>query len=218
LEDAVRSGGLHVAKGALLWDSYRILEIGKYNIVRNQTSNESLAQAQVVTQLFHRQLSVPLLDMEKTWDEYRNWTEDINQEIDTNVKNAYEKALVHLRKLTPTEDMLLTADSQDEKLKIYNQYLELELTESKDPSRVQALYERAVAELPLHESLWSSYCKFVTSQLKTPDITMPVFERAVRNCPWSSAIWVEYIFAAERYGKEQNFLAGKLSYLCFVSS
>lgn len=62
MEEAIRHGGLHFAKGALLWDSYRDFEMALYQTTKgNQTENSS--QAQIITQLFNRQLSVPLLDM-----------------------------------------------------------------------------------------------------------------------------------------------------------
>lgn len=60
MEEAIRHGGLHVVKGALLWDSYRDFEMAMY-----QTTTDKAAQSQLITQLFQRQLSVPLLDMVK---------------------------------------------------------------------------------------------------------------------------------------------------------
>lgn len=62
MEEAIRHGGLHVAKGALLWDSYRDFEVAIFQTTKGN-DDESTVQAQLITQLFQRQLSVPLLDM-----------------------------------------------------------------------------------------------------------------------------------------------------------
>jgi squamous cell carcinoma antigen recognized by T-cells 3 len=208
MEEAVRSGGLHVSKGALLWDTYREVELATYKIIGKEDPDAHLNQAQIVSQLFQRQLSVPLLDMAGTWSEYEEWLQLTNQELEPHVKNTYEKALSLLEKLTPLETTLLSCSTPEEKLPVYKKYLEIEKKESKDPARIVALYERIVAELPLYETLWTDYCKFVDRQLKISDITFALFNRAVRNCPWSSSIWVEFIFAAERYEKGHTFIAG----------
>ena len=63
MEEAIRHGGLHVVKGALLWDSYRDFEMAIYQSTKGGSENENMVQAQKITHLFNRQLSVPLLDM-----------------------------------------------------------------------------------------------------------------------------------------------------------
>lgn len=65
MEEAIRHGGLHLVKGALLWDSYRDFELAIYQTTKGSDAAESTSQAQRITQLFNRQLSVPLLDMVK---------------------------------------------------------------------------------------------------------------------------------------------------------
>lgn len=61
MEDAIRHGGLHVVKGALLWDSYRDFEMAMYQSTKGSDVDQT-AQTHI-TQLFQRQLSIPLLDM-----------------------------------------------------------------------------------------------------------------------------------------------------------
>lgn len=63
MEEAIRHGGLHVVKGGLLWDSYRDFEVAIYQTTKGGNETENMNQAQKLTQLFNRQLSVPLLDM-----------------------------------------------------------------------------------------------------------------------------------------------------------
>ena len=190
---------------------YREFEIATFQLLNGKDSQA--AHGQAVTQLFSRQLSVPLLDMERTWDEYELWMNQSGQQVESNTRSTYEKALSHLNKIAPFEANLSVATSNEEKLEIYLDYLKMEMNDSKDPARIQCLYERIVAELPLYETLWADYCKYVDRQLKTADATLNLCNRAVRNCPWSSSIWAYYIFAAERYTKEHAFIASMLSYL-----
>lgn len=63
MEEAIRHGGLHLVKGALLWDSYRDFEMAIYQTSKGGNAADVSSQAQQITHLFNRQLSVPLLDM-----------------------------------------------------------------------------------------------------------------------------------------------------------
>lgn len=208
MEEAIRHGGLHVVKGGLLWDSYRDFEMAIYQSTKAKTETENINQAKKITHLFNRQLSVPLLDMERTWKEYNDWLEILDQKVETHVKASYDKAKIQLEKISPLEDTLLIAVENDDKAAVYRTYLDLEINEIKDPSRIQALFERVVAEIPLYDAFWMDYCKYVDRQFKTAETTFAVFRRAVRNCPWNGPIWASYIFAAERYEKEDSFISG----------
>lgn len=217
MEDAVRNGGLHAVKGSLLWDCYRDFELGVFQTVKDKTAEESLNQAKRVTQLYQRQLTIPLLNMESVWIEYEEWTKQLNQEVDINVKSSYEKAKSDLEKMVPFEDRLIEAKDNTEEAAIFPDYLQFEINEVKDPVRIQALYERIVAKLPLYESFWIGYYKFVNRQFKSAELTFSVLQRAVRNCTWSSSIWSDYIFQAEYYEKEPSFISGipqQFIYLC----
>lgn len=208
MEDAVRNGGLHVVKGSLLWDCYRDFELGVFQTLKDKNTEESLDQAKRVTQLYQRQLTIPLLNMESVWIEYEEWKKQLNQEMDANVKSAYEKAKSNLEKMIPFEDRLIEANDAVEEAAIFPDYLQFEINELKDPVRIQALYERVVAQCPLYENFWIDYYKFVNRQFKSAELTFSVLDRAVRNCSWSSSIWSDYIFQAEYYEKEPSFISG----------
>jgi hypothetical protein len=227
MEEAIRHGGLHVVKGALLWDSYRDFEMAVYQTTKGESETEKTSQAQKITHLFNRQLSVPLLDMvnflnivdlffllksyfqERTWTEYNEWLQMLDQKIEPHVKATYDKAKGQMEKIAPIEDTLIIAVENDHKVAAYRTYLDLEMNEFKDPARIQALFERIVAEMPLYDSFWNDYCKFVDHQFKAAETTFAIFKRAIRNCPWNGPIWSEYILAAERYKKEDGFIAGR---------
>lgn len=120
-----------------------------------------------------------------------------------------------MEKIAPLEETLLISVENTDKAAVYRNYLDLVVNEFKDPARIQALYERIVAEMPLYDAFWIDYCKFVDRQFKTPETTLAIYSRAIRNCPWNGALWADYIFAAECYEKEHGFLSGKIpiSYL-----
>ena len=67
-----------------------------------------------------------------------------------------------MEQLSPLEKTLFECSkNQDEKLAIYQKYVDIE-KEYEIPGRIQALHECIVAELPLHETLWTEYCKYLT--------------------------------------------------------
>lgn len=114
-----------------------------------------------------------------------------------------------MEKISPLEDTLLIAVEPSDKAAVYRTYLDLEINEFKDPARIQALYERVVADLPLYDVFWIDYCKFVDRQLKSMELTFAIYHRAVRNCPWNGPLWADYMYAAERYQKDGIFISGK---------
>ena len=210
MEEAISHGGLHAAKGSLLWDYYRELELATYQIMKASNPSVASAQEDRLVHLYNRQLSVPLLYMNQVWVEYEELATLLNREVEGFVKTSYEKAIGHLAKISPLEETLSACIGNEEKAAVYKQYLNIEVNEIKEPVRIEALYERIVAELPLYEVFWADYCRFVDTQFRTSDKSMALFSRAVRNCPWSSKIWTEYMFVAEKYGKDHAFLSGKL--------
>jgi len=129
--------------------------------------------------------------------------------LEAHVKASYEKAKSWLEKITPLEDTLLIAVENVDKAAVYRTYLDLEITDIKDPARIQALYERIVAEMPLDPSFWIDYCRYVDRQFKVADTTLALYNRAVRNCSWNSTLWADYIFVSQRYQKEHSFITGK---------
>jgi len=132
----------------------------------------------------------------------------MKQEPEPHIKAAYEKAKSNLEKISQLEDTLVIAVENTDKAAVYRNYLDLEINDIKNPSRIQALYERIVTELPLFDTFWFDYCRFIDRQFKNVDATMTIFNRAIRNCPWNSSIWSDYIYACERYEKEHGFISG----------
>uniref|UniRef100_A0A671QVQ6 Squamous cell carcinoma antigen recognized by T-cells 3 n=1 Tax=Sinocyclocheilus anshuiensis TaxID=1608454 RepID=A0A671QVQ6_9TELE len=185
-ERALTAVGLHMTKGASIWEAYR-----EFEILLN-------AQLERIHTLFRRQLAVPLMDMEGTYAEYADWADD---GVPETVTHQYRRALQQLEKCKPFEEALLV--SEPPKLVEYQAYIDFEMKEG-DPARVQIIFERALAENCLVPDLWFKYTTYLDRQLKIKDLVLSAHERAVRNCPWTMGLWKSYLLALERHGADHQ--------------
>uniref|UniRef100_A0A673GQ77 Spliceosome associated factor 3, U4/U6 recycling protein n=1 Tax=Sinocyclocheilus rhinocerous TaxID=307959 RepID=A0A673GQ77_9TELE len=200
-ERALTAVGLHMTKGATIWEAYREFEIVILSTVQppsgsvpSQEQQELLnAQLERIHTLFRRQLAVPLMDMEGTYAEYSDWADDGVPEM---VTRQYRRALQQLEKCKPFEEALLVSETP--KLAEYQAYIDFEMKEG-DPARVQIIFERALAENCLVPDLWIKYTTYLDRQLKIKDLVLSAYERAVRNCPWTMGLWKSYLLALERH-------------------
>jgi len=195
-EQAITACGLHVAKGALIWEAYREFESALLSMMAPSGSEEIQTnyaeQNKRVLNLYKRQLRQPLLGMEDTFTEYKAFAKD---ETDNNVVSDYHKAKEKLKSREPFEEKLL---EEENSIEHYQEYVDFEL-KLKDPPRIQIIYERAVAAHCLESSFWLQYLSYLDSNIKISNVSLPVFERAVRNVPWSVEIWCDYLRSLERY-------------------
>uniref|UniRef100_A0AAR2M3Q2 RRM domain-containing protein n=1 Tax=Pygocentrus nattereri TaxID=42514 RepID=A0AAR2M3Q2_PYGNA len=190
-ERALTAVGLHMTKGAALWEAYREFEIAIL----------STLQLERIHTLFRRQLAIPLMDMEGTFAEYSDWTDEGVSEV---VTQHYKRSLQQLEKRRLHEEALLMAEPP--KLAEYQGYIDYEMKEG-DPARVQIIFERALAENCLVPDLWAKYTTYLDRQLKIKELVLSCHERAVRNCPWTMGLWKSYILALERHGAEHHIVS-----------
>ncbi|EMS62530.1 Squamous cell carcinoma antigen recognized by T-cells 3 [Triticum urartu] len=213
-ERAITAGGLHVTEGSKLWEAYREYEMAILTI-NDGNDEEKAKQVQRVRALFHRQLSVPLADIESTLAVYKSWeaeegnTRDPDSQVDDvppNVLSAYKKASEMYNARKQYEDELsVAAESEANKLQVFLKYIKFEESFG-DPARVQVLYERAVSELPVSSDLWMGYTSYLDRTLKVPAILKSVYHRATRNCTWVSDLWVHYLLSLERIRASEDEL------------
>ncbi|XP_071945304.1 squamous cell carcinoma antigen recognized by T-cells 3-like [Antedon mediterranea] len=160
-ERAVSVAGLHVTRGSLIWDSYRVFEnailqslqpqIGAVQTSEEQTKLEE--QEKRIESLFKRQLSTPLLTMEETYLEFQEFlTDGVPKEI----TDDYNKALCQLKAYHKYEIALNKAEAP--RLAEYENYIRA-LQSKGDIKRLQCIYERALVENCLNASLWQAYTK-----------------------------------------------------------
>lgn len=199
IEKGLNAAGMHVSNGSLLWDTQRELELAHLSIAEPQ-SNEWRNQLERVYDVFKRQLSVPLLGMESTYEEFEQWFEQLPEGHGLDKKAVtwgYERALKALEKYKPFEEQLLIAQDENEIHRVYKEYIK----SVSDPSLILNLYERAVAQLSLNTELWSDYCIYT---FKLGEIALSVSARAIRNCPWSEDLWVLRLRILEKQNSEST--------------
>lgn len=228
-ERALTAAGLHVMKGALVWDAFREFENIIVDMVSNQTcyvhvvllnmklqhfnskpviqmdstAPERIDQINRIGKLYRRQLACPLFGMEKTFEEYGIWrcAEGCDcTEDEKIVKSGYERAMSELDARIPFEEKLESAQDKSELLDIYKAYLMHE-KQIGDPGRVTVLYERAVADLSIEPTLWEAYLHYVENNIRIDDITEKVYARVVRNVPGYVKIWQNWIRFSEKKNK-----------------
>ncbi|XP_046872792.1 squamous cell carcinoma antigen recognized by T-cells 3 isoform X1 [Hypomesus transpacificus] len=205
-ERALTAVGLHMTKGATVWDAFREFENAILSTVQPPPGSvptreqQGLVNAQLerIHALFRRQLAIPFMDMDATYAEYEEWSD---QGVAETVTQQYRRALQHMHKSKPHEQALLAAEPP--KLAEYQSYMEYELKEG-DPARVQIIFERALAENCLVPDMWARYTRYLDRQLKIKDIVLSCHDRAVRNCPWTMGLWRSYLLALERHGAQHT--------------
>ncbi|KAL4224155.1 Squamous cell carcinoma antigen recognized by T-cells 3 [Mactra antiquata] len=204
-DSALTACGLHVTQGSLIWETYREYETA-ISYSKLPKSLDSATEKEIeefsehqkkIKSIFTRQLSVPLLNMEESLQEFEEWNDG---QVDNNIKHLYKKALIKLEKIKPFEDKLELAMSP--RLEEYKEYIKYEIKDG-DPARVQCLYERCIQENCLNSTVWLDYTKYLDHTLRVSSVSVDVYERSIRNCPWCVQLWQNYILTLER--SEQSY-------------
>ena len=185
-----------------------------------ETNNtvEKKEQLNRVATLFRRQLCCPLLDMEKTMEEYDVWRSTIGADLtidDDMIRAGYERALESLRVRLPYEEKLLSVQDDNELADAYRGYLLYEKQHG-DPGRVTVLYERAVTDVSLDARIWVDYIEYLEKHIIVDTIIDRAYARASRNVPWCAKIWQKWMRRMEKSEKPllevqallENALAG----------
>lgn len=207
-ERALTAAGLHVAEGNKIWELYREFEQAVLHTIDENDIKAKELQVQRIRNIFHRQLSVPLVDLRSTLLAYKAW--EVEQGIDLDAKSsevdglsshlasAYQKAMEAYNARAPHEEQISMQNISDtEKIQNFMNYLKFEKSVG-DPARVQVLYERAMADFPISSDLWLDYTRYLDRTLKVGNVLRDVYSRATKNCPWIGELWVQYMLSLER--------------------
>ena len=193
-EEAIVHVGVHATKGSLIWDAYR--EFENFSLMVNPKNTE---QVKVVDKIFRRQLAVPLLNMESTYEEYKKWHADTNLgNLDPNVERSFKAAKEILRNREAFENKLMQAKENNNveiSLQVYKEYIEIELKDG-NPPRIQSIFERRITDHCLHPSNWFEYTNYL--ETLNLDHAKKIHTRAIRNCPWSGKLWIKLIRSCEK--------------------
>lgn len=76
------------------------------------------------------------------------------------------------------------------------------------PNRVICLSERAIADIPLEQTLWADYIDYITITIKDADTILETCKRSVANCPWSIVLWSTYLIQAEANNQSHEDITG----------
>ncbi|OVA19144.1 RNA recognition motif domain [Macleaya cordata] len=222
-ERALTAAGLHIVEGNKIWEAYREFEQTILHSIDHSVSEGKEKQVQRIRSLFHRQLSVPLADSRSTLLAYKAWEAEQGKTYESNssdfdgipshVASAYQKSMEMYNARVYHEEQISRKDaSETERLQYFMAYLKFEQS-SGDPSRVQILYERAVAEFPVSSDIWLDYTRYLEQTLKVPKIIVDVYSRATKNCPWTGKLWVQYLLSLERNRTSEEELSAVSTYI-----
>ncbi|XP_062095039.1 uncharacterized protein LOC133800931 isoform X2 [Humulus lupulus] len=207
-ERALTATGLHISEGSKIWEAYREFEQAIVHAINESDIQAKEKQIQRVRSIFHRQLSVPHLNMRSTLLAYKVWEVEQGSMADiqsgdldgvsSHVASAYQKALDVYNARVNLEEKISTQDKADtERFQEYMNYLKFEQS-SGNPARVQVLYERAITDFPVSSDLWLDYTRYLDKTFKVGSIISKVYSRAIKNCPWVGQLWVRYLLYLER--------------------
>ncbi|KAL5475045.1 hypothetical protein EMCRGX_G027093 [Ephydatia muelleri] len=206
-EKAIIACGLHVSSAGLLWNAYREYEMAILSslqeVQQNEPTDEALksqveAQFQRVDKLYKRQLGVPLIGMEETFNTYQHFSDSVVAEESM---PAYVRAKKKLSTYINYENDLTSSPSLD----TYRSYIARAKSNKEDGTFVNTLYQRAVAHHCLNADLWKEYITFLTETFRQVKLVhLRGLKQSVRNCPWVVEFWIGYVRAQERLGVDQE--------------
>lgn len=105
------------------------------------------------------------------------------------------------------------AQEAKDRLDSYEEYIQWEKNPKEGgnkPSRIICLFERAIADIPLNQKLWTDYIDYVITTLKEDKTITNICKRSIANCSWSSCLWIRYLIQAEANNHPHEELTGLL--------
>nr|KAG5713215.1 hypothetical protein BaRGS_007742 [Batillaria attramentaria] len=195
-ENALTAVGLHVTQGANVWEAYREFEnallaglMPQPGAVTTKEQEEAFnAQHQKIASLFKRQLAVPLMDMEESFAEYKEW---LGGSVDPEVEKTYNKALAVMDKIKPFEEQLLASEAPH--LEAYQKYIEFEIAEDfgldGDPEASLRQY---------WASIEARYCKNLE---RARELWNAVMQEGYGN---QAAMWLNYYRLERTFGDAKH--------------
>lgn len=96
---------------------------------------------------------------------------------------------------------------------LYEEYINWERNPKEGgnkPNRIMCLYERAITDVPLSESLWVDFIGYIAKTIKDADYILETCKRSVANCSWSLELWITYLTQAEAFSQSHEDITGLL--------
>lgn len=133
--------------------------------------------------------------------------------VPKHVKRSFDFARRAYELRQPFEEALAgTSASPEDLLSSFMSYIKLEeggtTEDSSTVSRVEVLYERAVAAFPVTSFLWLQYSRYMEVVVQSSSAAQSIYARGIRNCPWVGELYEKMMRLVERTGTTSTSTEG----------
>ncbi|KAN0027989.1 hypothetical protein ACTFIV_009816 [Dictyostelium citrinum] len=215
-ERSLEQCGDDIIESPLLWTEYRMFEQMLLSQIKDD--NEKQSQTKTIRDLYHRQLSHPMIGLDSIYNDYQQWEDSQQSSGDSNnnnnndnnkekekeielVKLKFEKALKQFKERESFEISLKAKKYLDQRK--WKEYIEFEKQHGK-PMRVVTLFERQLKYFSNHYSIWSFYLIYLEKVIKLNDLRLKVFSRSLRSIYYSGEHWSKYLLLLEESNDYDN--------------
>ncbi|KAK5583593.1 hypothetical protein RB653_005191 [Dictyostelium firmibasis] len=206
-EKSLEQCGEDIMESPLLWTEYRMFEQMLLSQIKDE--NDKQIQIKTIRNLYHRQLSEPMIGLELIYNDYQQWedsqqtttTTDNEKDEKSLIQLKYEKSLKQFKEREPFEQSLKEKKYLDQRK--WKEYIEFEKQHGK-PMRVVALFERQLKYFSNHYSIWSFYLTYIEKVIKLNDLRLKVFSRSLRSIYYSGEHWSKYLLLLEESISNDN--------------
>lgn len=219
LDEVLRRAGADPFSGKLFWDAKLELEKSQLDTMSEEDSEYKTQQERVLWCL-EETVSRPLLRGEEAWPQLQELAAMLHDQtyIDK-VKKQHEAAVDYLHKVTTFEDKLLTTENVEEKLKIYQDYIETvkdlshrdEYAECDSNGILKVVYDRASTECSaagtaVVSGLLAGWARATRGSSRTT--VARVLDACIRRCPRLHTFWALKMQQAEHEEKTFDEVKG----------
>ncbi|XP_077291056.1 spliceosome associated factor 3, U4/U6 recycling protein-like [Arctopsyche grandis] len=231
LNDALRLAGSDPIDGAMLWDTAREFELALLYVMDTSSENYG-SQVMRIFDIFNKQLSRPLLQAEKTVEEFRRFVEIMEPyipnsvELAKNVEDAHTLSEKILKKLLKYENELEYTESNETKVvsqknETYLSYISYVKSLSGDDtlkdcdiiSLLGVLYDRITSEcfapccrgeamLPSNAEKFCLEYVDYAREYGSDEYCLNVIEKVIRRYHRNSTLWMLKLQELERLGRD----------------
>eukprot|EP01038_Epipyxis_sp_PR26KG_P013182 gene13182-17664_t len=219
-EKAITIAGGDIVSGYDIWKSYVEFEVDELEdlieISQNNKNNSSelIVARERIIKLFHRQLSLPLMQ-----------SEDILKELDRIVSEYYSESDLSMikpelltEKYNKSKEMKISRvtfeshliselyynnSNKIQKINSWKTYIEYEIS-NKEYSRAQRLYERSLIDCPENINHWISFLEFSIKKLENWTIAYNISSRIVKIDPTNFKVWLIKLFCIENINETKE--------------
>ncbi|RIA88649.1 hypothetical protein C1645_826059 [Glomus cerebriforme] len=198
-DEANRETCYYITGSHQIWDAYRDFEV---EILESSPRDE---QKNRVRNMYESRLKIPHATVDKTFSDYSSFITKYYNFIYENVMIETNKYVSETKNKYYERDRYESALTESgNALDNFMNYIEFEKKQKKPVvNAIRTLYERAIANYYLDNTLWENYMlflidKYLVDKKVSISTLIKTAERSVRNCYWSGDLWSHYIRILEK--------------------